>query len=152
VKKYVMADSEYEKRENTYRKYKQAMLAADPSWTIEKEMAARAGRPLPPPTAEKVTDPDHLADVASAISVGDRCQVNLGGRRGTVRYVGRVEQLPPGYWVGIEYDEPVGKHDGLVRGHRYFECPVNHGAFIRPDKLEVGDFPEVDVLGSDDEL
>jgi tubulin-specific chaperone B len=151
VQKYVMADEEYEKRENTYRKYKQAKLAADPTWTIEKEMAKKEGRDLPP-LAEKVTDPEYLAAEAASMSVGDRCQVKLGGTRGTVRFVGTVEQLPPGYWIGIEYDEPAGKHDGLIRGQRYFQCPMGHGAFLRPDKLEVGDFPEIDLLGSDDEL
>ena len=153
VQKYVMADEDYEKRENTYRKYKQTMLAADPTWTIEREMAQRAGKPLPPSaSAEKVTDPEHLAAEAATKTVGDRCQVTLGGRRGTVRFVGKMEQLPPGYWIGIEYDEPAGKHDGFIRGKRYFQCPMGHGAFLRPDKLEVGDFPEIDLLGSDDEL
>lgn len=153
VQKYVMADDEYGKRENTYRKYKQSMVAADPTWTLEKEMAGRAGRTLPPAaSAETITDPEHLAAEASSMTIGDRCQVKLGGRRGTVRYVGKVEQLPAGFWVGIEYDEPAGKHDGYVRGHRYFRCPMGHGALLRPDKLEVGDFPEIDLLGSDDEV
>ena len=49
VEKYVMADEEYNKRDNTYRKYKEDKLKADPSWTLEKEMCARNGR-FPGPT------------------------------------------------------------------------------------------------------
>ncbi|KAJ4892108.1 CAP Gly-rich domain protein [Raphanus sativus] len=47
------------------------------------------------------------------IKVGDRCQVEPGEKRGVVKYVGRAESLGPGYWVGIQYDEPLGKHDGI---------------------------------------
>lgn len=45
--------------------------------------------------------------------VGDRCEVDPGAKRGVVKYVGRAESLAPGFWVGIQYDEPLGKHDGM---------------------------------------
>ena len=35
-----------------------------------------------------------------------------GDRRGQVAYVGLVDGLPAGLWIGVHYDEPVGKHDG----------------------------------------
>ena len=47
------------------------------------------------------------------MKVGDRCQVEPGEKRGVVKYVGRAENLGPGFWVGVQYDEPLGKHDGL---------------------------------------
>ncbi|KAJ4899716.1 CAP Gly-rich domain protein [Raphanus sativus] len=47
------------------------------------------------------------------IKVGDRCQVEPGEKRGVVKYVGRAESLGSSYWVGIQYDEPLGKHDGI---------------------------------------
>ena len=47
-----------------------------------------------------------------------------------------------GGWVRVEYDEPVGKHDGTVAGKRYFEARNKHGGFVRPSKVTFGDFPE----------
>lgn len=52
--------------------------------------------------------------LAESMQVGSRCKVSVSNaptRLGTVMYTGPVEGLQ-GYWVGVKYDEPVGKHDG----------------------------------------
>lgn len=154
VAKYVMSDEAYRQRENTYYQYKADKLKQDPAWTLEREMAERRGVPYVPPAAakEKVTDEEHMADLASKITIGDRCQVLPGDKRGVVAFVGKVNGLPMGWWIGVHYDEPVGKNDGSIKGKKYFTCPMGYGAFLRPDKVQVGNFPELDLLGSDDEI
>ncbi|PGG97847.1 hypothetical protein AJ80_09627 [Polytolypa hystricis UAMH7299] len=80
-------------------------------------------------------------------------------RRGTIRFIGPVPTIPSAgpkptspdgpapLWIGIELDEPTGKNDGSIGGQRYFTCPQNTGVFVKPEKVEVGDFPP---LGLDD--
>lgn len=155
VEKYMMSDEDYNARADTFRKYKEEQLRKDPTWTLAKDMAKKRGEEYVPP-APKVEDPEHMAEEAASISVGARCETYPGANRGEVKFVGKIEGLPPGYWVGVQLDEPLGKNDGVAKGTRIFECPPKYGLFLRPDKVEVGDFPPVDDglsdLGSDDEI
>jgi tubulin-folding cofactor B len=91
------------------------------------------------------------------IAVGKRCRV--GGddtRRGEVMYVGEVKEIPGtiGAWVGVKLDEPVGKNDGSIGGTRYWGEPseLKSGVFVRPDRVEIGDFPVMDDLEDMEEL
>ncbi|KAJ3238901.1 CAP-Gly domain-containing linker protein 2 [Chytriomyces hyalinus] len=70
--------------------------------------------------------------------VGDRGCVLINGERvlGMVKYVGLFDPYPEsGLWCGIKLDRPLGKHDGVVRGKRYFSCEENHGLFVKLDKI-----------------
>ncbi len=58
-------------------------------------------QPGPAAAAQAPADEGTGAEEAAAIEVGARCEVE-GGRRGVVRYVGRVEGLPLGWWVGVQ--------------------------------------------------
>ena len=51
---------------------------------------------------------------------------------------------PRGTGWGVQFDEPVGKNDGSVKGQCYFTCPEGYGSLLRPDKVRAGDYPEVD--------
>lgn len=67
------------------------------------------------------------------IEVGDRC-VLIDGRVGTVRYAGTTA-FAKGNWFGVALDKPEGKHNGMVKGKRYFDCPPQHGVFVRMNKI-----------------
>lgn len=91
------------------------------------------------------------------IAVGKRCRV--GGddtRRGEVKYVGEVKEIPGtiGAWIGVQLDEPVGKNDGSIGGTRYWGEPseLKRGVIVRPDRVEVGDFPVMDDLEDMEEI
>ncbi|XP_032083257.1 tubulin-folding cofactor B [Thamnophis elegans] len=140
VEKFQISDTEYEKRTDSARSFmKRSHLGQ------YKEMPGKESE-----AEQKLLEEKALAE---AISVGARCEVRVTGqpsKRGTVMYVGLTE-FKPGYWVGIKYDEPLGKHDGSVSGKRYFECQPKYGAFAKPQFVTVGDFPEEDY-GLDDEM
>lgn len=73
------------------------------------------------------------AKAVPKIEVGDRC-VLIDGRVGTVRYAGQTG-FAKGNWFGVALDKPEGKHNGMVKGKRYFDCPAQHGVFVRMNKI-----------------
>jgi len=110
-------------------------------------------------SAEENKECEFDADTVKDIEVGMRCEVRPGTRRGAVAFVGEVPELGSGgYWVGVIFDEPVGKTDGTTKtGTRYFDAPGStYGGFVRGKNIEVGDFPERDIMdemdSDDDEL
>ena len=50
------------------------------------------------------------------------------------------------YLCGTDQD-PISS----VQGKRYFTCPPSRGAFVRPDRVTVGDFSPEDLELDDDE-
>lgn len=85
------------------------------------------------------------------MSIGDRCEVNPGQRRGVVKFIGEVPELKGGHWVGVVFDEPVGMTNGSVKGVEYFQCGEGYGSFVRGKNMAVGDFPEKDLMDDDDD-
>lgn len=135
VEKFELSDDAYEKRTDSARSFmKKNRFDLAREEEIAKKKAANAAR-----------EEENKA-AADAMSVGNRCQVQVPGQPtkvGTVMFVGTTD-FKPGYWVGVKYDEPVGKHDGTVDGKKYFECVNKYGAFVKPTTVTVGDFPEED--------
>lgn len=99
--------------------------------------------PAAPEVVKQKTEAGWKEVAARNITVGKRCQLGTdSARRGIIAFVGEVEEIPgiKGPWVGIVLDEPLGKNDGSMGGKRYFECAEKMGVFVRPDRVEIGDF------------
>ncbi|KAJ2616522.1 hypothetical protein H4S08_000758 [Coemansia sp. RSA 1365] len=137
VEKFVMEDEQYDKLNTTVRAFKRRH---------------NLGRFSDAKSAISIDEDDEFKKEAELIKIGNRCEVSIPGydisRRGTVQFVGKTS-FRAGYWIGVEYDEPVGRNDGSIDGHIYFKCAPNHGSFVRPDKVKVGDYPEEDLFASD---
>ncbi|GAA5882052.1 hypothetical protein JCM3774_005123 [Rhodotorula dairenensis] len=137
VEKFELTEEEYAKRSDTVLAYK------------KRNQLGRFA-----PTASP--GPEATPAIPSNLVPGARCQVSLSEvlhRRGTVRFVGPTEfgAKDASIWVGVEWDEPVGKNDGTVDGKRYFLTGPLRASFVRPDKVTVGDFPELDPFADDDD-
>lgn len=144
VDKYVMPADEYERKSDSVLAWKKA---------------EKLGRFNPDaPNLEKAKiDSFDLEIKSRGIEVGKRCRV--GGddsRRGEIKYVGEVKEIPGsiGAWIGVHLDEPVGKNDGSIGGTRYWgtESALKHGVFVRPERVEAGDWPVLDDLEDMEEI
>ncbi|CAJ1065397.1 tubulin-folding cofactor B [Xyrichtys novacula] len=135
VEKFEISDQAYSKRTDSARSFMKNMRVGQYN---EEEVAKKK--------AELAARREEEKAAADAISVGNRCQVQVPGqptKLGTVMYVGTTD-FKQGHWVGVKYDEPLGKHDGTVDGKQYFECEDKYGGFVKPQNVIVGDFPEED--------
>lgn len=144
VDKYVMPEEEYEKKTDSVLAWKKAQKLGrfDPDAPSHEQAKLAA-------LEQEINE--------RGIEVGQRCRV--GGqdtRRGVVKYVGEVKEIPGGLgsWVGVHLDEPVGKNDGSIAGVRYWGEPseLKHGVFVRPERVEAGDFPALDDLEDMEEI
>lgn len=74
--------------------------------------------------------------------IGSRVE-DLEGFKATIRYTGPVAAAKnqKDTWLGVEWDdESRGKHDGSCVDssgvfHRYFECKMGSGSFVKPSKV-----------------
>ncbi|BGP16011.1 hypothetical protein JCM10213_005438 [Rhodosporidiobolus nylandii] len=140
VEKFELTQEEYESRRDTVLAYKQRL---------------QLGR-FAPSYASSSSSSEPPQQLPADLTPGARCEVALSDvlrRRGTVRFVGSTEfgAKDESIWVGVEWDEPVGKGDGSVDGKRYFTTPPLRASFVRPDKVTVGDFPELDPFADEED-
>ncbi|ELU43414.1 CAP-Gly domain-containing protein [Rhizoctonia solani AG-1 IA] len=113
----------------------------------------------------------HVYTASPEIKPGARCKVETEGdgdiKRGVVRFVGPTKfgkEVVIGLvsnmmnqWVKMtarKHPLVLGRGHLLilefsVQGERYFTCPAKHGAFVRPDRITVGDFPPVDPFADE---
>ena len=106
-----------------------AMLAANPAMWMMQEKKNGA-----------VPD-DHMADLAAQFRLQDKVIVTPGEaftweRKAVIAYIGKVPEIAPGFWIGIQFKDKAGKNDGSIGGARYFSCAPDHGGFVRPSRIE----------------
>ena len=136
VKKYEISEEDYLKRPNNLRDFKKKLMK-NPEY--KKKIKESQG-----PTYE---------EEAKLISVGNRCIVGDGTRRGEVKYVGKCKELGHGYFIGIALDEPMGDNNGCVGGKKYFEAEDNYGLMVRPNYVKIGNYPPIDEFNEkEDEI
>lgn len=150
VQKYEMEDDVYDKLQNSVRACKRKEMAALAAKRAQEKAAREAAGEVEPEEPEKPEESKE--EVQARMTLGSRCEVAPGGRRGEVAYIGYVLGLK-GVWVGVKLDEPLGMNDGTKDGKIYFDCKgPKYGCFAKADKVELGDFPERDPFASDDEF
>lgn len=87
-------------------------------------------------------DSDALSDASTEnFSKGEKILLD-GKTKAQVAYFGPVHFSHDDDWVGITFEEPIGKHNGTVAGNQYFKCDSMHGLFVRSHRLE-----RVDSMG-----
>lgn len=177
MQKFELTREEYEQRADTVKAYKErnkigrfaAAPPSDstttaPSFPPEFVLGARVKVSLPPQSASSsspfpgtfaaMTLPQRQPPSAAQAPPPDPEEAYV--RRGTIRYLGPTKfGNSSENWVGVEYDEPVGKNDGSVNGERYFSCRMKYGGFVKAERCEVGEWvpeDEDDGLDTDDEL
>ena len=92
VEKYRMSDEKYNQRSGTMREYIKQQRMKDPNFSLAAKKAPHANTNEPPPGE----------DTVAGVSVGARCEVRPGSRRGTVKFVGELPEITAGgFWVMI---------------------------------------------------
>lgn len=102
VEKFELSDNQYDQKRNTVRDYLKSNKLGKYN---EAEMKA----------IEERREQDELEQQQKAdkIQIGDRCLVTAKGPRriGEVKYKGPLDNRP-GIFIGVQFDEPLGIHDG----------------------------------------
>ena len=161
VPKYTMPESTYETLPETVLAYKKAnkigrFNPAAPE--IQQQKVKELWEAVEERSTSSVLQSsfwDHL-NQGIDIKEGSRCCLSeMRTRRGSIAFVGPVQELPglPGApWIGIALDEPTGKNDGSIQNVKYFHCGTNMGIFVRPDRVEVGNFGLLDLEEEDPDM
>lgn len=107
-----------------------AAAAVPPDGPMPASAAARAPE-VEPAAAKPASFPDGFA-------VGKRCSVAGVACKGVIRFLGQLVDSDK-LRVGVELDEPLGKHNGSPKGsdHAYFVCAKKHGVLMPASKVEL---------------
>nr|XP_027206746.1 CAP-Gly domain-containing linker protein 4-like [Penaeus vannamei] len=102
-----------------------------------------------PPGSPRTQEPQE-EDRGPALARG-RTHVFYKNEVGVIKYIGRVD-FEAGMWLGVELRAAKGRHDGMVRGRRYFTCRPRHGIMVRPSKVYVRGINGAKLVKPEEEL
>lgn len=102
VEKFELTEKQYDQKRNTVRDYLKSNRLG--KYNAEEMKAIRE---------RQEQEQMEMDKKAESIHIGDRCLVTAKGPRrlGCVKYKGELDGKP-GLFVGVQFDEPLGMHDG----------------------------------------
>ena len=68
--------------------------------------------------------------------IGKKVSVDGFDSEGVIVFVGS-HHLNKTLKIGVVFDKPVGKMNGTIDGHKYFECEENMGLLAMPQKVKL---------------
>jgi hypothetical protein len=113
------------------RGHSKATVVDSPESTHSDSEATALGPGPPPMFAEDDT-------LGYADRIGARVWVKGYDMDGTLLFVG-AHRTQGGLRCGVTLDKPVGHHDGMVEGERYFQCGENHGVLVPTHQVVFAD-------------
>ena len=78
--------------------------------------------------------PKGVPNAVLAADVGSKVTVEGYEGQGTLKFFGNHAEKET-LRCGVVFDAPIGKNDGTVGGHRYFECPAGCGILVVPERV-----------------
>ena len=140
VDKFEMSEAEYAKRSGTFSlssplpQSSHSHSRNETDTVLAYKQLHKVGRFAPPPLPP--SDPLKV-QTAVEIPLNSPCEVVSREeglhKRGAVRFVGPTK-FGKGVWVGVEYDEPMGKNDGLSVFLSFLFFARMNGANLRSAK------------------
>jgi hypothetical protein len=99
---------------------------------------ATTGRATSAPAPAPTPAPTEHTGFPEGFAVGKRCSVDGIACKGVIRFLGPLVETDK-LRVGIELDEPLGKHNGTPKGAdaAYFVCRKKHGLLTPSGKVQI---------------
>lgn len=127
-------------------------ISSDGAATLAAAVAESAsGSPAPAPAPKTAPKKVKAVPTGAAVAdgagggfpegfvVGTQCSVTGIACKGVIRFLGPLADKPDKFRVGIELDEPLGKHNGTPKGtdRTYFVCGKKHGILVPQGKVQL---------------
>ena len=129
------------------RRLEKAADAAAAAAATAARDAFLSGAPAAPPPSSPTTVPSSLKQAITQADIDCRVTVKGYAGEGAPRFVGlhAVSGLPR---CGVEFDKPVGKNNGNVKGIAYFKCAEKHGVLTKPENVKIIGLPNDRATGT----